>query len=476
MQIKLSSLLQTPRPAPRLFLKIFLWFWLTVLSVFFSIHSFMHLTGLHVVKQPNMYATVLPILAAQTVTAYENGGPDAFARFARTNVDDKERVLYLLDGFNQDVLHRPIDSSGQRVARAVKSGELLMLRDHIAGYRFTARSGRPYVLLLYISSPLNEIRQNIADRGSLFLTSFLLIVTLLCLWLAYHITSPIYAIQLAARRVTGGDLTARAPLKILKRHDELASLAMDFNFMVEKIEALLRSHKNLLASVSHEIRSPLARLALSIALLRKENPSTGQDLLLRMEKDIGVLDTLMGQLLILSRFEAGISGSRHDPVDLCQLVEEVGANGNFEAVADDKRVEVRIKDLAVLPAGDHHALRSACENVVRNAIRFTQPGTMVEIELAVERGPIIDFATISVHDRGPGVPEEMLESIFKPFVRVEDEATNAVSSGLGLAIAAGAIHLHHGSIVASNRSGGGLKVVMRLPLEVVEKEDLVIVL
>jgi len=189
-----------------------------------------------------------------------------------------------------------------------------------------------------------------------------------------------------------------------------------------------------------------------------------------MDKDIGVLDKLMGQLLTLSRFEAGISGTRHDTVDLCQLVEEVGANANFEAASSDKRVDVRIKGEAVLPTGDNYALRSACENIVRNAVRFTQPGTSVEIDLSVERGPIADAAIISVRDRGPGVPEEMLEAIFEPFVRVEGETTTAASNGLGLAIAAGAIRLHHGSIVASNRSGGGLEVLIRVPIDVAEEK------
>ncbi len=224
---------------------------------------------------------------------------------------------------------------------------------------------------------------------------------------------------------------------------------------------------------SHEIRSPLTRLTLSIALLRKERHSTAEDLLVRMDRDIGVLDNLMGQLLTLSRFEAGISGTHREEVNLRQLVEEVGANGAFEAVADDKSVEVKIKDEAVLPAGDSYALRSACENVVRNAIRFTQPGTTVEIELSVEHGSSLNFAIISVNDRGPGVPETMLDAIFKPFVRVENDTMAANNNGLGLAIAAGAIHLHHGSIVAANRRGGGLEVVVRLPLEAAKEEEAV---
>ena len=470
MMNKLLRRLRAARSAYRLFFKIFLWFWLTIWGVFLFAAISNHFTGMHEVKQPNMYATVMPILAAQAVHAYETGGQEEFAHFSHEHVDDKERILYLLDGFNQDVLHRQISDSGMRTARAVKSGQLLMLRESIAAYRFTSRSGRPYVLLLRMSN-FNEVKWVLLSRGVPVLLPLLVIVTCLCLWLAYHIASPIHAIQSAARRVTGGDLSARASLEILNRHDELAELATDFNLMVQKIEILLRSHKSLLAAVSHEMRSPLTRLALSIALLRKERHSTAEDLLVRMDRDIGVVDSLMGQLLTLSRFEAGISGTRREEVNLRQLVEEVGANGAFEAAADERNVEVRIKDEAVLPAGDSYALRSACENVLRNAIRFTQPATTVEIELSVEQGSFLNYAIISVNDRGPGVPEAMLDSIFKPFVRIEDDTMAATCNGLGLAIAAGAIHLHHGSIVASNRHGGGLEVVIRLPLQAVNEEE-----
>jgi signal transduction histidine kinase len=472
MMKKLLRRLRAARSAYRLFFKIFLWFWLTFWGVFLFVVISNRFTGMHEVKQPNMYATVMPILAAQAVHAYETGGQEEFARFSHEHVDDKERTLYLLDGFNQDVLHRQISDNGLRTARAVKSGQLLMLRESIAAYRFTSSSGRPYVLLLRMAN-FNGVKSVLLSRGVPVLLSLLVMVTCLCLWLAYHIASPIYGIQSAARRVTGGDLSARASLEILKRHDELAELATDFNLMVQKIEILLRSHKSLLAAVSHEIRSPLTRLTLSIALLRKERHSTAEDLLVRMDRDIGVLDNLMGQLLTLSRFEAGISGTHREEVNLRQLVEEVGANGAFEAVADDKSVEFKIKDEAVLPAGDSYALRSACENVVRNAIRFTQPGTTVEIELSVEHGSSLNFAIISVNDRGPGVPETMLDAIFKPFVRVENDTMAANNNGLGLAIAAGAIHLHHGSIVAANRRGGGLEVVVRLPLEAAKEEEAV---
>lgn len=179
--------------------------------------------------------------------------------------------------------------------------------------------------------------------------------------------------------------------------------------------------------MSHEIRSPLTRLTLSIALLRKERHSTAEDLLVRMDQDIGILDNLMGQLLTLSRFEAGISGTRREEVNLRRLVEEVGANGAFEAVNDDKNIAVKIKDEAILPAGDSYALRSAYENVVRNAVRFTQPGTTVEIELSVEHGSFLNVAIISVNDGGPGVPETMLGAIFKPFVRVENDTLSSQS-------------------------------------------------
>jgi two-component system sensor histidine kinase CpxA len=447
----------------RLFVKIVLWFWATILAVLVIIIATHYLSGIRELNEPNIAATLAPILAAEAVHAYETGGAQGFARFSRNKVDDDQRQLFLLDGSYHDVLKRRISYDGLRVARATKNGRLTLLRDHIAGYRTVSANGHEYVFLLYINAGFREARGRIFESPALFL--FLLaLVTLLCVWLAWHIIAPVHAIQSAARRVTLGDLHARAPDTVLRRHDELASLGKDFNSMVHRIEILVTSHKSLLAAVSHELRSPLTRLNICAAMLHKSvMDDRGQELLQRMDRDVAAIDALMGQLLTLSRFEAGISGGRREELDLSLLVHQVCADAAFEAEALGKHVSLLIEDDVILAGADPHALRSAFENIIRNAVRFTPIATVVDVDLSTGERADSGCALLSVRDRGPGVPEELLESIFKPFFRAPNDL-DIQGNGLGLAIAAEAIRLHQGTLVAMNREGGGLEVHVELPL------------
>jgi signal transduction histidine kinase len=287
-------------------------------------------------------------------------------------------------------------------------------------------------------------------------------VTVLCLWLAYHIASPIHGIQAAARRVSQGDLSAKAPLAISRRHDELASLAADFNSMVEHLGTLIHTQRDLFNTISHELRSPLARLTVSLALLRKQSTPKIEGLLGQMERDMAKVDTLMTQILVLARFESGVSSSTRGRVNLSQLVEEIAADGNFEAQAVGKSVNLEAANGVILENADAHALRSACENIIRNAIRFSPPGGKVEVNLAI-RGGRESYALLSIRDRGPGVPEEHVKDIFQPFFRLDRPEKTEDGNGLGLAIAFEAIRLNGGVITASNIKPSGLNIEMDLP-------------
>jgi two-component system sensor histidine kinase CpxA len=446
----------------RLFLTIFLWFWLTALSILALVLVGGHLTGMRQVSAPNMYATVAPILAAQAVKTYESDGPEAFARFSQSESDGRQ--LFLLDGFYKDVLSRPLTRDGLRVAHAAKNGQLVVLRAHIAAYRFVSPSGHPYILMLYLKSGLRELGESLLGEGLPYTISLILLVTLLCFALAYHIASPIQSIQSTARRVAQGDLKARVPSSVSRRFDELAALAKDFDSMVGRLDLLIQTQKNLLNSVSHELRSPLARINLSVALLKKRYSADSDDLFQRLDRDVARIDLLMGQLLTLSRLEAGLSSSEREDVDLTQLVEEAAADSNFEAEASGKSVSLRTTGAFILGNADPQALRSACENVIRNAVRFTRPGTSVEVVLEVDRSAPEPLGILSVRDHGPGVPEESLEAIFQPFYRIGGDTQGMDGNGLGLAIASEAIRLHRGTISAANLRPAGLEMTIRLPI------------
>jgi two-component system sensor histidine kinase CpxA len=451
-------------PIYRLFLTIFLWFWVTAWGMLAIVFLVNDLKGMREVSAPSMYATIAPILAAEAAKTYESGGPEAFARFSQSNVADHERQLFLLDGFYKDVLSGNLTSDGLRVAHSVKNGQLLMLRDNIAAYKFVSSTGHPYILMLYLRRSPQETAEALIGRNLPYTVSLILLVTVLCLALAYHIAVPIHSIQSTARRVAQGDLKARVPVRVSKRFDELSSLAKDFDSMVGRLDLLIQTQKNLLSSVSHELRSPLARINLSVAILKKRYSADSDDMFQRLDRDVARIDLLMGQLLTLSRLEAGLSSSEREDVDLVQLVEEVAVDSNFEAEASGKSVSLRTTGAFILKNANPHALRSACENVIRNAVRFTRPGTNVEVTLEIDRSTPELLWILSVRDRGPGVPQESLEKIFQPFYRINDDMQGPDGNGLGLAIASEAVRLHGGAITAANLRPAGLEITIRLPI------------
>ena len=449
----------------RLFLKIFFWYWLTAWAMIAIVLLGSRLTAMKQVSSaPNMYATVAPIMAAQAAMAYESGGPEAFARFSRSNDHNHQRQLVLLDGSYKDVESRPVSEDGLRAAHAAKEGQLLVLRGRIAAYKFVSSSGHPYVLMLFLKSNLRQIGEIVWGAGLVFSISLVLLVTLLCLGLAYHIASPIRSIQSTARRVAQGDLKARVPTPVSRRFDELAALAKDFDSMVSRLDSLIETQKKLLNSVSHELRSPLARINISLALLRDRFPTDSDDLFQRLDRDVVRIDLLMGQLLTLSRLESGFSSGEREELNFAQLVEEVAADANFEAQALGKSVSLQTNDSIFLRNADPHALRSACENIIRNAVRFTRPGSDVQIVLQVDRSAREPTAVLSVRDHGPGVPEDCLQAIFQPFYRINGNADATGGNGLGLAIAAEAIRLHRGRIRAENLRPAGLEIIIQLPV------------
>ena len=458
-------------PLHRLFAKVFLWFWLTVL-VLFAIFFAGRTLGSRLLPATDVIAAFAPRVADEAAYAYELGSLQGFEQFQRGLMGNSEAELYLIDGYGKDVLSRPIPSDSLSIVRAARSDGGIAtrygLRSRSVSYRFTSPSMHPYVLLLHVRLKLGNFLESTAGGGlplfGVVLLVVLLMVTLFCFWLAHHIVAPIQGIQSAARRVATGDLSVRAPVEISKRHDELAALAVDFDAMVERISALVGSQRDLLSTVSHELRSPLTRFNMSLALLRKQ-PLDSEELLQRMERDAERVDVLMGQLLTLSRLETGLSSDGRDHVDLSQLVQEVVADGDFEAQSCGKSVRLEAAGDIVIEKADQMALRSACENIIRNAVRFTPPGTEVEVVLKTEIRRDFRQAVLSVRDHGPGVPEEALQQIFQPFFRVKvpHGPRRDNGTGLGLAIALEAIRQHRGTITASNASPTGLEVRMMLP-------------
>ena len=287
-----------------------------------------------------------------------------------------------------------------------------------------------------------------------------LVVALPCLWLARQLSTPVTALRGATARLAEGDLAARVEQRFAERGDEIGALARDFNGMAARLDALVGSQRRMVRDVSHELRSPLARLRVALELARQRAGASPDAALDRIEREAERLDAMVGQILTLSRLDAASAPARREPVDLAELAAEVAADAGFEAVA--RRVTVAVEAPApVIVAVDADALRSALENVVRNAVAHTREGTAVRIAVARTGAG----AEIAVADRGPGVPEAALGSLFEPFFRVEEARERARGgAGLGLAIAARAVRLHGGEIAARNLPEGGLEILLRLPV------------
>lgn len=291
--------------------------------------------------------------------------------------------------------------------------------------------------------------------------------------LAWHLSRPIWRLRKGFTQLAGGNLDVRLKGLMGRRRDEIADLARDFDSMAERLQILVESREQMLYDVSHELRSPLARQHIAIGLAR-QNPRRTEALLDRIERESSRMDELVGELLTLSRVEAEES-VLEEYFDLQGLARVVVDNTRFEAEKDGVSIQmhhVPEDELAEISTvrGDAELVRRALENVLRNAVRHSPPGSSVVVSVKVDAA--MNSCAITVEDSGPGVPEESLKRIFEPFVRLrtaEGGATGKGTSqgaGLGLAIASRAIAVHKGRIYAANRSeGGGLSITMVLPLE-----------
>ncbi|MGE3466014.1 MAG: ATP-binding protein [Pyrinomonadaceae bacterium] len=282
------------------------------------------------------------------------------------------------------------------------------------------------------------------------LGGLLLTATVLCYLLALYLTSPIRKLREATQRFAKGDLQTRVAQRVGRRRDEIADLASDFDEMAERIESLITTQQRLNSDISHELRSPLARMNVALEIAKQRSGPETTPLLERIETESTRLNEMIGRLLTLAKLESGAVEVQRVRVDLTELVRDVAADADFEATANGKYVEVtKIEPCTVM--GSENLLRSAIENVLRNAVRYTKDGTVVDVSLQTKNGNAI----LRVSDHGGGVPEDELGNLFRPFYRVgEARERKTGGMGLGLAIADRAIKAHKGSIVARNFNGG----------------------
>jgi len=315
-----------------------------------------------------------------------------------------------------------------------------------------------YVLVAeYLPPPLRE-----RVPGDILWTLKLgtVISALMCLIIAHYLTKPIERMRDATRELARGNLDIRAGENLGRRRDEIADLVRDFDSMADDLRTQIQSERNLLSGVSHELRSPIARIRLALALARGPNPREREEMLDRIEQDTIQLDSMLERILAVSRLENRQYKPQFEPLSLSELVNEVVEDARFEA-AERAAITSEVAD-GITVKGDRALLRSAIENVLRNAIFYSGQGGKIRVLLE----KYTKYAGIWIRDNGPGVPDDKLELIFNPFYRVDDSrGARTGGMGLGLALVRNAMIAHHGIWYVKNVYPHGLEVTLSIPLD-----------
>ena len=444
-----------------LFLKIFLSFWAAqALFVVLAI-----LVTIAVRPSRHGIESMAPQTLAEVVNAYRNDGEKGAYNYLEDLQKTQHVRAFVFDSTGRELSGRmpPPWVEDTRRGRTLHHRGWLssLLPDRFSRQALTL-DGQRYTLVLELP-PGPGAFFGPHDIPGLGILIAVISSGLVCYLLAWSMTSPVARLRKAAQSLAAGDLTARTGAPMRGRRDELAELMRDFDRMAERIEGLVESQSRLLKDVSHELRSPLARLGVALGLAQQKAAPEIEPSLQRIEIEADRLNQLIQRLLTIARLESGTDGVRKTRLSLRALVDQVARDAEYETSARSCRVTANASD-EFLVEGDPELLHSAIENVVRNATRYTAEGTVVEIRLERQTNASGVEVVIRVLDSGPGVPNEALDKIFQPFYRLDDARNRQTGgAGLGLSIAQRAVRLHGGQLRASNRPEGGLEVEIRIP-------------
>jgi signal transduction histidine kinase len=448
-----------------LFLKIFLGFWL-VITLTGAVGIILVLTTDPMAADLARIENRITPYGREMVQVLENEGPQALSEFTLGLQRTSRLDYYLFNGRTGPLSGRDAPARVKELAgMAASSGQKQILPGKEGlGVAFPLENG--YIIAANLP-PRSIMAKLFHPRHlGLRLGVTFLISGIVCYLLARSLTAPIRKLRLATQEFAAGNLATRVGPVLASKGGEIGDLAVDFDRMAERIEELVDTRHRLLRDISHELRSPLARLNVALEIARRKSGPSAGDALDRIGKEAERLNGLIGQILTLTLLEEGAEGMiTRAPVDLDVLTDEVTVDADFEARNHSRSVRLVSKD-AVTIKGSEEMLRRAIENVVRNAVHHTAEGTEIEVALERRQGVDGERARITVRDHGPGVPEEALTRLFLPLYRVAEARDRQTGgAGVGLAITKRAIALHGGTVTASNAPGGGLLVEITLPVE-----------
>ena len=429
-----------------LFLRIFISFWI-IQSVMLAIavfHEPMHPEGIRSHFTARIQSSVLTA-SRLAILEYEDDGPEGYLHTIAQFQQDSRIPIWVIDPEGHELGGRLVPPE---IRQQRNREDLKMVVDTSSG-RYTAFADIPESLIPPI------------QRDPVWHTLLAMAVSgLVCYWLARYLTRPIDNLRRAAQSMAQGDLSARA--KPSSGRDEISQLVSDFNIMADRLQTTINAQKQLVSDISHELRSPLARLTVALELARARAGEEAGSALNRIELESARLNDMIGRILALAQLTAGDLHMEKQRTRVSDVLRDTVGDADFEARAKSTRVEFRIDEEAEAAEVDAYPalLRSAFENVIRNAIAYTAPGTPVEVGECYADGCV----NVSVRDHGAGVPEQDLSKLFLPFYRVDNSRTRGTGgTGLGLAIASRAVTLHGGTIHAENAPDGGLVVKIAVP-------------
>ncbi len=461
----------------RLFWKIFLWFWLTMILITLGIAW-----GMAQYFQQERAPSARPLakfalLQVTAVTAVlEHSGESATKVLLQEIAENSRLLIFVINERGDELLERAVTGSLNTRRRGqtdnTNPSESIIERNVISPtgniYKVMAQvpDRRSTYTPIQRSAPFGLMRPFHRDPWlfSIRLSIAVLLSGLVCFWLAWYLARPVRCLSEATRRLSEGELSARVGRTMGPRRDEIADLGRDFDHMAERLQSLILTQKQLINDVSHELRSPLARIQVALGLARKRIDKDTEKDLDRIEQEANRLDDLVGKILTLARLDVLEPDVLEDYVDMSELLKTIVEAAEFEARDSNRHVHL-ISETTCLLKANVELLHRALENIIRNAVYYTEVDTIVEVYIqhSTEQKSWIE---IFVCDHGTGVPEEKLSQLFEPFVRLSEARERSSGGyGLGLAIAERAIRLHGGHISASNRDDGGLCVYIQLPLK-----------
>lgn len=462
-----------PHDMKHLYWKIFLWFWVAnVITLVITVL----LTQQVVQTIQDATSPNWETLASEVVMVYESGGEMALEDWQR----QQRMNVFLLNEFGLPINERPLPRPVRNhLALLSDNDNLTHTRlpngETLACVTQTGMDGMEYRVVTYqrpdgrLAFPtsrrgpvpsLPPVRQPMdawwkAGPVTIRTAISILVIGILCFFISRRLTRPLVRLQNTAREFAAGDLSARVG-DTNNRQDEIGQLSTEFDHMAERLQRLVEGQRQLLRDVSHELRSPLARLQVALELARSGN--TNQ--LDRVEREAVRINELIEDILTLARLDEPSSRLHTQPCNLNQLLTGLIADAEFEAAQKKVTIQTALPDKLILPA-DANLLSSAIDNVLRNAVHYAPANSAIMVKGTLTEGTF----TLTIRDYGPGVPEDDLPRVFEPFFRVSTARDRQSGGhGIGLAIVERAIRAHGGHVSAENAAGGGLQITVTLPL------------